>query len=127
MDFSAHVLMKTCFFQWNVLTISLWDVCSTESDSLVSEDVFSLLDRFIDEENRAKNWYRKGTNGQRVSVKFILKIEKQAFQTYDFLKTAFEDKCLSWSNVFILFNWFWNSCKAVNNYDLQTFNLKKSC
>ncbi|KAJ4427722.1 hypothetical protein ANN_25374 [Periplaneta americana] len=41
---------------------------------------------------------------KQVCIKFCFKTGKSASETYELLKTAFGDKCLSRSNVFIWFN-----------------------
>ena len=52
---------------------------------------------------------------QRACVKFCFKTGKTALETYELLKTAFGDKCLSHSNVFIWFNRFKNGCESVED------------
>ena len=72
-----------------------WNVCSIESDSLRSEDGFSVLGAFID----FRNGYKKGL------CKFYCKIRKSATETYLWLiGNNFQAKYLSRSNVFICFN-----------------------
>ena len=55
------------------------------------------------------------TSEQRACAKFCFKIGKTDSETYDVLKTAFGDKCLSRSNVFIWFNRFKNDCESVED------------
>lgn len=52
---------------------------------------------------------------QRTCVKFCFKTGKTASETYELLKTAFGDKCLSRSNVFIWFNRFKNGRESVED------------
>lgn len=52
---------------------------------------------------------------QRACVKFCFKTGKTASETYELLKTAFGDKCLSRSNVFIWFNRFKNGRESVED------------
>ena len=55
------------------------------------------------------------TSEQRACVKFCFKTAKTASETYELLKTAFGDKCLSRSNVFVWFNRFKNDRKSVDD------------
>ena len=55
------------------------------------------------------------TSEQRASVKFCFKTRKTASETYELSKTAFGDKCLSLSNVFLWFNRFKNGRKSVED------------
>ena len=55
------------------------------------------------------------TSEQRACVQFCFKIGKTASETYELLKTAFGDKCLSRSNVFIWFNRFKNGRESVED------------
>ena len=55
------------------------------------------------------------TSKQRACVKFCFKTGKTSSETYELLKTAFGDKCLSCSNVFVWFNRFKNGHKSVED------------
>ena len=55
------------------------------------------------------------TSKQRACVKFCFKTGKTVSETYKLLKTAFGDKCLSRSNVFVWFDRFKNGRKSVED------------
>ena len=48
-------------------------------------------------------------------MKFCFETGKTASETYELLKTAFGDKCLNRSNVFVWFNIFKNGHKSVED------------
>ena len=52
---------------------------------------------------------------QRVCVKFCFKTGKSASETYELLKTAFGDNCMSQSNVFVWFNRFKNGRESFED------------
>ena len=106
------------FCSWNVRKISPRNVCTIEKDDVLSEEVFSVLSGFVDFENGCKKL-------QRVCVKFSFKTAKPAVETYDILKTAFGDKYLRRSNVFIWFNIFKDRREAVDD-DLRSGSLPTS-
>ena len=55
------------------------------------------------------------TSEDRACEKFCFKTGKTALETYELLKTAFGDKCLCRSNVFIWFNRFKNGRESVED------------
>ena len=99
MGFPAYVKMKTCF----ILKCS--ETITTECFVWWRVTVFDWFRLF-------HLWIKNRT---RVSVKFCFKLRKGATETYNLLKTAFGDKCLSWLNVFIWFSTIQNGLESVDD------------